>query len=70
MLKNLARLEHVIGERAYHLFCDQSSPIHEIKEALCEFLKFVGNIEDQVKQQQASTQTESVPDIEPLEKVE
>jgi hypothetical protein len=52
MLKNITRIEHKVNDRVFHLFCDSDSPLNEVKEALVEFLKIVGNIEDQVKANQ------------------
>ena len=52
MLKYLSQLEHKIGNNVFHFVCDQQSPIHEIKESLCQFLKFVIQAEDSIKAQQ------------------
>lgn len=49
MLKTLTTVQHVIGQNVYRLECDPASPIAEVKEALAQFMKYVGNIEDQVK---------------------
>ncbi len=49
MLKNISRLEHAIGDRLFHLTCDQDSPLHEVKDAVLEFLKFICRVEDDVK---------------------
>ncbi len=45
MIKNLTRLEHKIGERVYHLFCDQDSPTAEIKEVCTQFMARMVQIE-------------------------
>lgn len=45
MLKTLARLEHKVGERVYHLLCDHDAPINEVKDALSHFLAFAVEIE-------------------------
>lgn len=58
MLKDICKLEHVVGQRVYHLLCDRDSPINEVKDALLEFLKFLGKIEDQAKEA-AAKQAES-----------
>jgi len=50
MLKNLSRLEHIIGNRVYHLTCDIDAPLSEVKDALFNFMKFVGQIEDKVRE--------------------
>ena len=46
MIKTLARMEHKIGERLYHLLCDSDSPLVEVKEALCKFMGNVSVIEE------------------------
>lgn len=61
MIKNLVQLEHTIGDKVYRLACDNDSPLNEIKDALFQFLKIVGNIEDQIKAKQAS-QEEKKPE--------
>jgi hypothetical protein len=71
MLKNVTQLEHKVGERVFHLLCDPSSPLNEVKEALCAFLKYVGNIEDNVAAQQAAKnkhekESESLEEEKPL----
>jgi hypothetical protein len=45
MFKNVTRLEHKIGERVYHFFCDQDSPVVEVKEAFYKWLGFAEQIE-------------------------
>jgi hypothetical protein len=52
MLKNMARLEQVIGGRVYHLFCDNDSPLNELKEALVQFLSYANQLEAAIKAQQ------------------
>lgn len=49
MLKNISRLEFIIGEKVYHFVCDQDSPLDNCKEALFQFTKFIGQIQDQMK---------------------
>ena len=56
MLKNLSRLESTVNDKVAHLYLDQDTPLHVVKEMLIEFLTYVGNIEAQVKQQQAAQQ--------------
>ena len=51
MLKNIVRLEHIVADKAFHFHCDHDASTTMIKEALCQFMKFVGQIEDQVKAQ-------------------
>lgn len=74
MLKNLVQLEHIVGDKTYRFFCEQTSPISEIKDALCQFMKYVGNIEDQIKARQEEEKSEEnkevKSDIFPIEKAE
>lgn len=58
MLKNISRLEHKIGDRVFQLLADSDSPINEVKEALFQFQKYIGRIEDQVKEQQEKASLE------------
>jgi hypothetical protein len=46
MLKNITKLEHKIGERVFQLLCDNDSLFAEVKDALFQFMKYVGQIED------------------------
>jgi hypothetical protein len=52
MLKNIIRLEHSVGNKVYHFLCDNDSPLDHVKEALFQFTKYAGQIEDQMKTQQ------------------
>ncbi len=58
MLKNILRFEYKINEKIYHFMCDNDSPIEHLKEVLFQFQKYVGQIEDQIKTQQAQVQSE------------
>ncbi len=62
MMKNMVKLEHVIGDRVFHFLCDNDSPLNEVKDAVLEFLKYVGKIEDQVKAQQAQAEAQKAAD--------
>lgn len=52
MLKNISRLETKVNEKIYQFLCDLDSPLPEVKEALFQFVKYVGQIEDQIKLKQ------------------
>jgi len=52
MLKNLSQLECKVGEKVFHLTCDPDSSLEHLKEALFQFQKFVGRVEDQAKASQ------------------
>ena len=62
MLKNVSRLEWKIGEKNYHFTCETDSSLTDVKESLCQFLKYVGLIEDRVKAAQAEKQEETPVD--------
>ena len=76
MIKFIARLEHKIGERLYHLHCDHDAPVSELKEALCQFLAHVTQIESNAKatvtaQASAAIQEPLAEDkVVPIEKAE
>lgn len=61
MLKNLSRLETTVNDKVAHLYLDHDTPLHVVKEMLCEFMTYVGNIEAQVKAQQAAQQPVEAP---------
>lgn len=59
MLSNLVKLEHVVEGKAVQLLCAADAQIPHIKEALFAFMKYVGNVEDQVKAQQESAKNQA-----------
>lgn len=59
MLKNVVRLEHVVADKVFHLICDSDSPLPALKEALFEFIKYVGHVEDQAKAQAPVSEVKS-----------
>lgn len=69
MLKNITSLTHKIGERIYHLFCDQDSPITEVKESLSQFMGFAVQVENAALEAQAKEKADAeVPTTEaPIE---
>jgi len=52
VIKNLAGLECKIEEEVIKLTCGSNCPLTHIKEALFQFLKHIGQIEDMAKKQQ------------------
>lgn len=52
MIKNISKLECKIGERVYQLLCDMDSPLNEVKEALYQYIKYIGHIEDAARASQ------------------
>ena len=61
MLKNLAQLECKVNEKVYHFSCDTNSPLEHVKEALFQFQKYIGQIEDNIKASQAQKPVEQAP---------
>lgn len=59
MLKNMSKLECKIGERIYQFILEMDSPLHDVKECLFQFQKYVGQVEDTVKSQLAA----QVPEV-------
>ena len=65
MLKNIARLESVIGSRVGHFLLDNDTPIN-IAKAMCEqFMNYLQQLEDQIKIQQDQAQKEAPQAEEP-----
>lgn len=46
MIKQVSKFEIKINEKSYELFCESDSAISDCKEALFQFLKLIGQIED------------------------
>jgi len=59
MLKNIAQLEVKINERIHKFLTDHDAPLPEVKEALFQFLKYIGHIEDSVKEHQEKIKKEA-----------
>lgn len=62
MLKNLSQLEHIIENKICRFICDNDTPIHFVKEALFQFQKYIGHLEDQAKQQQEAQKQAEPPE--------
>lgn len=58
MLKNISKLEIRIGDKNYQFLCDIDSSLNDVKEAIFQFQKYIGQIEDQVKAQQEAAKAE------------
>lgn len=68
MLKNITKLECAVNEKIYQFLCDQDSPIEHVKEALFQFGKYIGQIEDNIRQSQAALQPKvDNPQITPID---
>jgi hypothetical protein len=61
MLKQLARLQHVIGDNVFQLLCDNQAPTTEIKAALSAFWQFIEQVE---KNQAPATPPTEAPEAE------
>jgi len=60
MFKNLAGLECKVNEEVIKLICGSNCPLAHIKEAIFQFSKYIGQIEDQAKQAQEKEQEKTV----------
>lgn len=49
MLKNISQLESKIADKSYYFSCEIDAPLPNIKEALFQFLKYIGQVEDHMK---------------------
>lgn len=58
MLKNISRLECTVNDKVGHLYLENDTPLHVVKEILFQFQKYIGSIEDNIKQQQEKAQAE------------
>lgn len=69
MLKNISKLEIKIGEKSYQFLCDMDCPLTEVKESLFQFIKYVGQIEDKIKEQQEAekAQQDVQSTVEPIQ---
>ena len=67
MLKTKAVLEHIVGEKVFNFSCDVDAPIAVVKEALFEFLKYVGKVEDAAKEAEAAKKAAEAPVPDPVE---
>ena len=69
MLKNIIKLELHIANKTYNFLCDNDSPLEHVKEAIFQFAKYAGQVEDQIRQQQAEAVKKSEEEkskIEPI----
>ncbi len=52
MLKNVSRLECKICEKVFQFTCEMDSSLHDVRESLLEFLKYIDQVENAVLKQQ------------------
>lgn len=62
MLKNISKLELTVGQKVFQFICDNDAPIADVKEAIFQMQKYVGMIEDKIKEQQ-ETQKAEAPEV-------
>lgn len=58
MIKQITRLEHKIADKLFHFTCENESSIEHVKESLFQFLKYIGQVEDNIKSQQEKIEQE------------
>ncbi len=61
MLTNIVKLEVKVAEKVYHLFCDNDSPINDVKEAISQLKKVVEDIEQKIVSVNKEVDKESKP---------
>ncbi len=67
MISNKTQLAFTVGSRVYNFLADADSPLNEAKEALFQFIKFIGQIEDAAKAAAAKAAADAVqPSAEPV----
>lgn len=72
MLSIISKLEHVVAGEVITLLCGPQTPLPALKEALFQFTRFVGQVEEQAAaaQRQAEAQKaaegQSTPVVPPL----
>jgi hypothetical protein len=68
MLKSIAHFEIKLGEKVYQFLCDNDAPITDVKEAIFQITKIVGQVEANIeaikKQQEEAKQAEVPPQEE------
>ena len=71
MLKNLCELSHQVENKVCRFVCDNDTPVHFIKEALFQFQKYIGAVENAAKaQQEANKPVDSEPVVEDNKEVQ
>ncbi len=65
MLTNVTRLESNINDKVFHLYCDPTSSLAEVRAALEGFEVIMKRIEESVAAQQAEVPQEELAELEP-----
>ncbi len=66
MLKKMVSLEKVVNERTFYLYCEDNSPIGEVRTALDSFQQFCDEVEkkgleDRAREEAAKVQEPPQP---------
>lgn len=64
MLNSLAQLTHKVENKVCQFICDHDTPISAIKEALFQFQKYIGQVEDVAKAQVEAEKPPQAPIVE------
>lgn len=63
MLKNISSLKIIINGEEHQYLCNQNCTLPDVKEALFQFLKYVGNVQDSlVATQQEQAKVDPPPE--------
>lgn len=68
MQKNIVQLEVQVDQKVCRFLCDSDTPTHFIKEALFQFTKYVGSVEDAAREKMAKEQESMNEAIEEIAK--
>lgn len=58
MITNITKIECRVGEKNYQLLCDIDAPLADVKEAIFQFQKFLGQVEDKLRETQQAQEAE------------
>jgi len=62
MIKLMAKLEHIVGEKVGHFICDQDTPVGAAKEMCQHFMKYLDYIEETAQAHAANAQAMAAQD--------
>lgn len=69
MLKNLIKIEAEVAGKIYHFLCDHDSPIGDVKEAIFQITKVIGNVEANIAAAQKQAESAKVEEQPAQEEV-
>lgn len=64
MLRNVSKLECKINEKFYEFVCDMDCPLEHVKEALFQFTKYIGQLEDSLKAKIEESKAQNASNVE------